>query len=78
VLPQFVDLGAGFVPLQIFELGIVFVTLALICDSVWALAASAARDWFARTPRRLAAVSATGGTAMIGLGGVLLFSGGKH
>jgi len=30
------------------------------------------------TARRIAAVSATGGGLMIGLGGILLFTGGKH
>ncbi|HWI30599.1 MAG TPA: LysE family translocator [Microbacterium sp.] len=78
VLPQFVDLSAGSVPLQLFELGMLFVVLALICDSVWALAASAARDWFGRSPKRLAAMSATGGGLMIGLGGALALSGAKH
>lgn len=78
VLPQFVVLESGAVPLQILELGVVFVVLALICDSVWALAASAARGWFARSPRRLETVSGVGGGMMIGLGGVLLLSGPRH
>ncbi|MGC5224632.1 LysE family translocator [Micromonospora sp. DT81.3] len=78
VLPQFVDLNSGAVPLQLFELGMIFVALALVCDSVWALAASAARDWFGRSPKRLAAMSTTGGGLMIGLGGVLALSGTKH
>ena len=78
VLPQFVSFSAGSIPLQLFELGVVFIVLALICDSVWALAASAARDWFARSPRRASHLAATGGVMMIGLGGVLAFSGNKH
>jgi threonine/homoserine/homoserine lactone efflux protein len=78
VLPQFVDLDGGSVPLQLFQLGMIFVGLALICDSVWALAASAARDWFGRSPKRLAAMSATGGGLMIGLGGILALSGTRH
>ncbi|MET9220169.1 LysE family translocator [Streptomyces sp. NPDC003300] len=68
VLPQFVDRGAGHVHEQMLLLGLVFTVIALICDSVWALTASAARTWFARSPRRLAAVGGTGGLAMIGLG----------
>ena len=71
VLPQFVSFSAGSIPLQLFELGVVFIVLALICDSVWALAASAARDWFARSPQRASHLAATGGVMMIGLGGVL-------
>lgn len=78
VLPQFVDFGAGAIPLQLAELGVVFVVLALACDSVWALAAGTARDWFARSPRRAEHLAATGGVMMIGLGGVLAFSGTKH
>jgi threonine/homoserine/homoserine lactone efflux protein len=78
VLPQFVDFTAGSIPLQLFELGVVFIVLALICDSVWALAASAARNWFARSPKRAAHLAATGGVMMIGLGGVLAFTGNKH
>jgi threonine/homoserine/homoserine lactone efflux protein len=78
VLPQFVDYSAGSIPLQLFELGAVFVVLALLCDSVWALAASAARDWFGKSPRRAAHLAATGGVMMIGLGGVLALSGSKH
>jgi threonine/homoserine/homoserine lactone efflux protein len=78
VLPQFVDFTAGSIPLQLFELGVVFIVLALLCDSVWALGASAARDWFARSPKRAAHLAATGGAMMIGLGGVLALTGNKH
>ena len=78
VLPQFVSFSAGAIPMQLFELGVVFIVLALICDSVWALAASAARDWFARSPQRASHLAATGGVMMIGLGGVLALSGNKH
>ena len=78
VLPQFVDFSAGAIPLQLFELGVVFIVLALFCDSVWALAASAARNWFARSPKRASHLAATGGAMMIGLGGVLALSGHKH
>ncbi|WP_127792004.1 LysE family translocator [Agromyces sp. LHK192] len=78
VLPQFVDFHAGSIPLQLLELGIVFIVLALVFDSVWALAASSARDWFGRSPKRAARLAATGGVMMIGLGGVLALTGNKH
>lgn len=68
VLPQFVNRDAGRVHEQMLLLGLVFTVIALLCDSVWALTASAARSWFARSPRRMAAVGGTGGLAMIGLG----------
>jgi threonine/homoserine/homoserine lactone efflux protein len=75
VLPQFVDYSAGKVPLQMVTLGVVFIVLALLSDSVWAMLAGSARDWFARSPRRMEHLSATGGAMMIGLGGVLAASG---
>ncbi|TDN91363.1 LysE family translocator [Microbacterium sp. BK668] len=78
VLPQFVDLDAGMVPLQMIELGLVFFVIALLSDAVWALVAAGARDWFGRSPRRIARLTATGGGLMIGLGGILLFTGDRH
>ncbi|QNO37186.1 LysE family translocator [Protaetiibacter sp. SSC-01] len=78
VLPQFVDYSAGAIPLQLAELGVVFVVLALILDSCWALAAGAARDWFATSPRRISTLRAAGGGMMIGLGGLLLLTGNRH
>jgi threonine/homoserine/homoserine lactone efflux protein len=74
VLPQFVDYSAGSIPLQLAELGLVFVVLALAMDSVWALAAGTARTWFARSPKRLSRLGAAGGVMMIGLGGAVAFT----
>ena len=76
-LPQFVDVGAGHVPLQMMVLGLLFTLIALVCDSLWALLAGAARSWFASSPRRLTTIRVTGGGMMIGLGGVLALSGNK-
>ena len=78
VLPQFVDLNAGAVPLQMIQLGLVFFVIALISDGIWALVAASARTWFGKSPTRIARLSATGGGLMIGLGGILLFTGGEH
>jgi len=78
VLPQFVAHEVGAIPLQMMQLGLVFVTLALVCDSVWALGASAARAWFGRSPRRLSVLGASGGVAMIGLGVGLAATGSKN
>lgn len=68
VLPQFVNRDAGRVHTQLLTLGLVFSVIALIFDSLWALTASAARTWFARSPRRLSAVGGAGGMAMICMG----------
>jgi threonine/homoserine/homoserine lactone efflux protein len=77
VLPQFVDHAAGAIPLQLAMLGATFLVIALVSDSIWAVAAGTARQWFARSPRRVAAVSTTGGVIMIGLGGTLALTGTK-
>ena len=77
VLPQFVDHHRGGIPAQILILGLIFTVIAFVCDSVWAVAAGTARAWFARSPRRMSQMNATGGTMMIGLGGGLLLAGNK-
>ena len=76
-LPQFVDRGSGSVTTQLLVLGVLFPAIALVSDSVWAVVAGTARDWLARSPRRLAAVGGTGGMAMIGIGATLAVSGRK-
>jgi threonine/homoserine/homoserine lactone efflux protein len=77
VLPQFVNRSAGHVPVQMLLLGTVFVAIAVVCDSSWALAAGTARAWFTRSPRRLALVGGTGGLVMIGIGASLALTGRK-
>ncbi|MEO8262465.1 MAG: LysE family translocator [Pseudolysinimonas sp.] len=78
VLPQFIAHDAGSIPLQLGELGLIFFGLALIMDSIWALIAGTARDWFAKSPKRVERLSAAGGGMMIGLGGVLLVTSTEH
>lgn len=75
VLPQFVAPEAGWVPGQMLLLGGIFLVLAVISDGAWAFTAGSARDWFARSPKRIERLGAAGGAMMIGLGGVLAFSG---
>ncbi len=75
VLPQFVDHAAGGVPAQMASLAAVFIAVAVVLDSGWALAAGAARDWFARSPQRLSRLGATGGVLMVGIGTATLFVG---
>jgi threonine/homoserine/homoserine lactone efflux protein len=43
-LPQFVVPAAGPVSLQLLELGLVFIALAWVLDSVWCVAGGALRD----------------------------------
>src|ERR1700722_6911060 len=77
VLPQFADRPAGHVPLQLLLLGLIFVAIALVSDSMWAVAAGTARTWFTKSPRRLEAVGGASGLAMIGIGATVALSGGK-
>lgn len=75
VLPQFVDRGAGHVVVQMLLLGLAGAVLQWMSDSVWALAASAARSWLGRSPRRMSLIGGTGGLAMIGLGVTVALTG---
>jgi threonine/homoserine/homoserine lactone efflux protein len=70
VLPEFTDRTAGHLPIQVrmLILGGLFTAIALLLDSVWATAAGTARQWFARSPRRLALIGGISGLVMIGLG----------
>lgn len=77
VLPQFVDPAHGHVPMQLLVLGAVSIAAALVSDSLWAVLAGGAREWFARSPRRLAAIGGSGGLIMVGLGVNLAVSGRK-
>ena len=55
-LPQFTD-PSGPVAVQTLVLGVVFGVLAVLSDSVWALAAARARAWFARRPESASTAS---------------------
>jgi len=76
-LPQFIDRSTGDLPVQLLLLGAVFLGIALISDSVWAIVAGTARNWFAKSPRRLAAIGGAGGLTMIGIGATLAVTGRK-
>ena len=67
-LPQFVDRQRGQVTLQMFVLAIMFQTLATLSDGTYGMLAGSMRNWFARSPGRLSAMSGIGGLAIIGVG----------
>ena len=75
LLPQFTDPDAGRPGVQMLVLGLLFTVVAAVLDSVWGLAAGAARDWFATSPARLRRVGGAGGLMMIGLGATLALTG---
>ncbi len=74
ILPQFASPRTDWpIPVQLELFGFIFAIIAFVSDSIWALVAAGARRWFGKSPRRLEALTATGGVMMIGLGGVLAF-----
>ena len=76
VLPQFASNGAGApLPVQLLLLGLVFVAIAAVLDSIWAVTASRARGWLARSPRRISGIGAASGVVMMGLGARLALTG---
>lgn len=72
-LPQFASDSGAAAP-QLVMLGLVFGMLAVCSDSLWALGAGKARDWFARKPHRLDHLGVVGGGMMIVLGFTLAAS----
>ncbi|GAY07724.1 putative threonine efflux protein [Pseudonocardia sp. N23] len=77
VLPQFTDPAAGSPTTQMLVLGMAFVVLAAVCDSIWGLVAGAARTWLATSPERMRRLGGTGGVLMILMGAGLAISGRK-
>jgi threonine/homoserine/homoserine lactone efflux protein len=75
VLPQFADRSRGHVPLQLLVLGGLFLTIGVLSDSAWAIAAGTARNWIARSRGRLEAIAGAGGVVLIGLGVRLAITG---
>ncbi len=73
-LPQFVDRDAGSVAVQLLVLGLVFVALAVVSDSLWALAAGSAASRLRSSPRFLAARRYVSGSVFVGLGAVTAFA----
>ena len=67
-LPQFVDPSAGSVTLQLLTLGGLFVMMAIVTDSMYALLASTAGDWLKRNQTFLRADRYIVGSVYIGLG----------
>lgn len=75
VLPQFAVTRLGHVPLQLLVLRLLWIIIALVCDTGWAMAASSARAWLTGSNRRLSRLRSGSGVVMIGLGVALAVSG---
>jgi threonine/homoserine/homoserine lactone efflux protein len=67
-LPQFLDPDKGAVAVQALALGALFVTIALVSDSLWALASGSAADWLKARPIAVTVQRWVSGTVLIGLG----------
>jgi len=74
-LPQFVDVEAGSVGLQILVLGVIFILIAIVSDGMYALAAGTASGWLRGNPRFLRAERWISGTVLVGLGVTAALSG---
>jgi threonine/homoserine/homoserine lactone efflux protein len=77
VMPQFADPAAGNTPVQLLLLGLVFMSMAVVSDTLWGLTAGTAQAWIARSPRRLSAIGGVSGLTLIGLGVGIALSGRK-
>ena len=67
-LPQFVDPDQGAPALQIAVLGLVFVVIAVVSDSAWALAAGTASERLRGNRRFLSVQRYVSGSVFVGLG----------
>jgi threonine/homoserine/homoserine lactone efflux protein len=67
-LPQFVNPTRGHVALQFFALGLLFIVMGLVSDSLWALTAGSAASWLQRNRIFLRHQQHVSGTVYIGLG----------
>lgn len=78
VLPQFVVRSQGEVALQMLALGLVWVAVALVLDSAWAMLAIRGARLIGKSPRRTSALGAVSGALTAGLGVGLALSGNRR
>ena len=74
-LPQFVDPGHGQAWLQILVLGLTFILLGLVTDSMWALAAGSAGETLRKSRRWANVQRYVSGSVFVGLGLVTALTG---
>lgn len=77
-IPQFVDPSLGNVALQTTVLGLTFLCLGLVTDSLWAFAAGSAAGWLRRRPAVERVERWVTGLFFIGLGAATAFAGGER
>ncbi len=74
-LPQFVEVDAGHVWLQLLALGALFVAIAMCSDALYALAAGTAGELLRRSPRFRGVQRWVSGSVFVGLGVFTALSG---
>ncbi len=67
-LPQFVSKGQGSVVLQVIILGLIFVSMAIVSDSMYALVAGTAGEWLSGNVWMARAQKYLAGTIYLSLG----------
>ena len=77
-LPQFVDVSAGHVGLQIAFLGLVFIALGLLSDGAYAVLAGTAADWLRRSSTFARVQRFVSGGVFVGLGVATALSGSRE
>jgi threonine/homoserine/homoserine lactone efflux protein len=77
-LPQFVDPARGPAVWQFLALGLIFVAMGLVSDSVWALTAGSAAGWLKRSKAFARNQKYVSGTVYIGLGLATAVSSAHH
>jgi threonine/homoserine/homoserine lactone efflux protein len=75
-LPQFVDVNSGSVALQILFLGTLLVSIGIVTDGIYALAAGTLGGWLRERPGVIRAQRWFAGSVFISLGLATAFSGG--
>ena len=74
-LPQFLDPDRGSVALQAVTLGTLFVVIALVSDSLWAVASGSAANWLRGHPIAVKLERWVTGTVLVGLGAAAALTG---
>ena len=74
-LPQFIDISRGHATLQMIVLGVLFVTMGICSDGVWALLAGGAGSWLKHHLGFLRAQRYFSGSVFIALGVAMAVTG---
>jgi threonine/homoserine/homoserine lactone efflux protein len=77
-LPQFVNPARGHVTLQFFALGMLFVVMGFLSDSLWAITAGSAAGWLRGNQTFMRNQHYFSGTVYVGLGLATAVTGSRH